>query len=409
MLRRRLIGLALASAAVPAVAADPLPPLRVERRRLLDPAGRAFAVKGINLGNWLVPEGYMFKFKTARSPRRIYAAFERILGVDGAAAFWARWRDVYVDGADIRFIAAAGFNVVRVPFHYASLVRHGTPTRFEGEGYARLDALVAWARAAGLRVILDMHAAPGGQTGFNHDDGSGYPLMFYVPAHRALTIAIWRRLAARYRGEPAMLGFDLLNEPVAPYHDVSRLNNKLEGFYRDATAAIRAEDPDRIVFLAGGQWSTSLEMFGRPFAPNLVYTYHAFWSSSRRDSIQRHIDFSLRHDVPLLIGETGEWTDDWHAAFRELHERLGIGWCFWTYKNLDTPSTVASIRRPEGWADVVAIADGTAPAEGAALARARAAIDAYVADVPLARNAINAGYLRALGMRVPPVPGAAAR
>lgn len=78
MLRRRLIGSALASAAsiaAPAAAAAPLPPLRVERRRLVDAAGRAFAVKGINLGNWLVPEGYMFKFKTARSPRRIYAAF----------------------------------------------------------------------------------------------------------------------------------------------------------------------------------------------------------------------------------------------------------------------------------------------------------------------------------------------
>ena len=99
-------------------------------------------------------------------------------------------------------------------------------------------------------------------------------------------------------------------------------------------------------------------MFGPPFADNLAYTYHSFWASTKRDSIQRHLNFSSRYDVPLFLGETGELTDEWNARFRKLNETHGIGWSFWTYKNLDTPSTVVSIPRPDGWNEIVAFADG---------------------------------------------------
>jgi hypothetical protein len=155
-----------------------------------------------------------------------------------------------------------------------------------------------------------------------------------------------------------ILGYDILNEPIAPYHDVATLNPRLEPFYRRVTREIRAVDPGRIVILAGGQWSSSFDMFGPPFADNLAYTYHSFWASTKRDSIQRHLNFSNRYNVPLFLGETGELTDEWNARFRILHETHGIGWSFWTYKNLDTPSTVVSIPRPEGWNDIVAFADG---------------------------------------------------
>jgi hypothetical protein len=100
----------------------------------------------------------------------------------------------------------------------------------------------AGAREMGLYVIIDLHAAPGGQTGINHDDGSGYPLMFYLPRERELTVKFWQAIAQHYRGNPAILGYDLLNEPIAPTHD-AMLNSKLEPFYREVTAAIRQADP----------------------------------------------------------------------------------------------------------------------------------------------------------------------
>ena len=161
-----------------------------------------------------------------------------------------------------------------------------------------------------------------------------------------LTVKLWRRSPSAIAGNPAILGYDILNEPIAPYHDVATLNPRLEPFYREVTTAIREVDPGRIVFLAGGQWSSSFDMFGPPFADNLAYTYHLFWASTKRDFIQRHLNFSNRYDVPMFLGETGELTDEWNDRFRKLNETHGIGWSFWTYKNLDTPSTVVSIPRP---------------------------------------------------------------
>jgi endoglucanase len=133
----------------------------------------------------------------------------------------------------------------------------------------------------------------------------------------------------------------------------SYLNPRLEPFYRDVVAAIRSVDPNHLVFLAGAQWSTSFEVFGRPFDANSVYTYHKFWANPTRDSLQSYLDFSNRWNVPLLIGETGELTNAWNEKFRLLHEQFGIGWCFWPYKNLDSDSAVVSIAKPAKW-DLIA-------------------------------------------------------
>jgi hypothetical protein len=346
-----------------------------------------------------MPEGYMFKFEVAKAPYQIADAFKRLLGREKAAAFWKRFRATYIGPDDVAFIKAAGFNTVRIPLHYRLFMTDDGA--IEGEGWALLDRVLGWAKQAGLLAILDLHAAPGGQTGINHDDGPGYPLMFYVPRDRALTVKLWRAIALRYRGNATILGYDLLNEPIAPYHDVATLNPRLEPFYEEVTAAIREVDPGRIVFLAGGQWSSSFDMFGPPFADNLAYTYHSFWASTWRDSIQRHLNFSNRYGVPLFLGETGELTDTWNEGFRKLHEAHGIGWAFWTYKNLDTPSTVVSIRRPEGWSDIAAFADGRRRDKPPPALIDRA-ITQYLDGLPFAYGEIRWSYLESLGLKSSP-------
>src|ERR1700735_2760164 len=249
--------------------------IRTDGKHLVVGNGERFAIKGTNLGNWLVPEGYMFKFTRARAPSEIDAVIRGLIGPQDAARFWTEFRDVYVAKEDIDFIKAAGFNTVRVPLHWGLFVKPETTVgedQFEGPGWALLDRLVGWCREAGLRVILDLHAAPGGQTGVNHDDGVGFPLTFYVPRYRAQTVALWKAIAAHYRDEPTVLGYDLLNEPISPYSDEAYLNPRLEPLYREIVAAIRSVDANHVVLLAGGQWSTSFAMFDRPFDANAVYT-----------------------------------------------------------------------------------------------------------------------------------------
>ena len=136
---------------------------RAQGKFIVAPDGGKLLLRGINLGNWLVPEGYMFHFeKGPASFREIAGLFNELIGPAEAARFWTAYRDGYVREADIRFLRDAGFNSVRIPFHY-QLVD-------SGEAVPLLDRVIAWCRQAHLWVILDMHCAPGGQTGTNIDD-----------------------------------------------------------------------------------------------------------------------------------------------------------------------------------------------------------------------------------------------
>ena len=106
------------------------------------------------------------------------------------------------------------------------------------DGFARVDSLVEWCRESDLYLILDMHDAPGGQTGDNIDDSYGYPWLFDSEASQQLYCDIWRRIADRYKDEPVILGYELFNEPIAPYFEnMEELNGKLEEVYKKGVAA----------------------------------------------------------------------------------------------------------------------------------------------------------------------------
>ena len=160
-----------------------------------------------------------------------------------------------------------------------------------------------------------------------------------------------------------------------------------------------------MLLLAGAQWSTNFAVFGRPFDSNTVYTYHKFWAHPTRDSVQSYLNFGNRWNVPVLIGETGELSDAWNVSFRELNEKFGIGWCFWTYKNLDSATTVISIQKPDGWNLIAAAGsaevgtlnpDSLPPRE-----QAQAILDAYLEAARFGNGRVNGGYLASLGLAAP--------
>ena len=371
-------------------------------KEIVSPNGTPLLLKGINLGNWLLPEGYMFKFKATNSPRLIQAAISELVGEDEARQFWKTYRDNYITQADISFIKQSGFNSVRVPFSYRLFVSDG---RLEGPGYELLDRVVDWCRREGLYVILDMHAAPGGQTGDNIDDSFGYPFLFESSESQELTVNLWRKIAARYRDQTTVIGYDLLNEPIAHYFDASSLNPKLEPLYRKIVAGIREVDRNHIIFLGGAQWDTNFKVFGPPFDPKLAYTFHKYWMTVNQDAIQEYLSFRDKYNVPIWMSESGENNDEWIDSFRRLLEAHDIGWCFWPYKKLEATSCIVSINSPDDWATVIAFVEGPRntfeevrkhrpPKE-----RVRKALNDYLERIKFANCRVNQGYLKALGLR----------
>ena len=383
----------------------------VKGKQIVSADGQPLLLKGIGLGNWLLPEGYMFHFKHANSPRLISSVFNELIGEDEARKFWKTYRDRYVTREDIRFIKRAGFNSVRVPFNYRLLVTDDDPPALKGPGYELLDRLIKWCVAEKVYVILDMHAAPGGQTGDNIDDSWGYPFLFDSPESQDLTVKLWGKLATRYRNEKMLIGYDLLNEPIAHHFDTDRLNPKLEPLYKRITAEIRKTDKNHIVFLGGAQWDTNFGMFGAPFDGKAAYTFHKYWTDPTKAVIQDYIDYGNKHNVPLWMGESGENTDEWIDAFRSMLETNAIGWCFWPYKKLDSSRGVVSIPKPEGWDAIVTYADGPRATfaeireKRPAQATAKKVLDEFLQNISLARCKANEGYLKALGLKVPEAEG----
>jgi len=195
--------------------------------------GKLFYIKGTNLGNWLVPEGYMFKFKNANSPRFIQTLINELIGPGGAKIFWKKYLDNYITRDDIHYLRSTGMNSIRIPFHYKIF----TDEEYLGgqgsaRGFALMDRVISWCKLEGLYVILDMHCAPGGQTGDNIDDSWGTPFLFESEESQQQTINTWTMIANHYRNEPMVIGYDLLNEPIATYFDSSRYNHYLEPLYK---------------------------------------------------------------------------------------------------------------------------------------------------------------------------------
>ncbi|HEV8369373.1 MAG TPA: glycoside hydrolase family 5 protein [Pyrinomonadaceae bacterium] len=373
-------------------------------KQIVSADGKPLLLKGINLGNWLLPEGYMFKFKTANSPRLIHTFINQLIGEDDGRRFWKTYRDNYITQDDIHFLKRGGFNSVRVPFNYRLFVSADDSTKLEGEGYALLDRVVSWCRQEGLYVILDMHAAPGGQTGDNIDDSWGYPFLFENSESQELTVRIWQKIAGRFHSDPTVLGYDLLNEPIATYFDANYFNPKLEPLYRKIVAGIRAVDKNHIIFLGGAQWNNNFKVFGPPFDSKLAYTFHKYWFDVNQTAIQEYVDFRDKYDVPVWMGESGENTDEWVSSYRTLLERNEIGWCFWPYKKVDATSCVVSINRPTDWDAIVAFAENPRTTfEEVRKARPtkekiKNALDGYLQNIKLENCRVNRGYLNALGM-----------
>lgn len=380
---------------------------RTDHKRIVDAAGRPLLTHATNLGNWLVPEGYMWLFEAGpQSANEIRALVLELLGPEGSEAFWRKYLENYISQEDIALLHRAGFNAIRVPLHYSLFESD------DAEGFKLLDRLIAWSRAENIYVILDLHAVPGGQTGANIDDSAGYPWLYNSPQEQEHLIAVWRRLAAHYRDEPTVLGYDLLNEPIPHFPKLAPLNNLLEPLYKRLSEEIRKIDANHILFLGGAQWDSNFSVFGKPFDANVAYTFHKYWTAPDESVIRPYIDFREHYDVPIWLGESGENTDDWISQFVKTLESNNIGWAFWPYKKMEKSSAVVSIIPPADWGKIVEFAKlprGTAHVEERLKKRPEQetinrAFDELLENIRLEKCRVNAGYLKALGMKADVAP-----
>jgi endoglucanase len=333
--------------------------VRVDHGQLVDGLNAPLLLRGVGLGNWLLPEGYMWKFEPPgpQSPRQIEALFSDLVGPQRAAQFWTEFRDRFITEADIERIAAEGMNHVRLPIN-SRIVMDETGALI-ASGLELIDRLIGWCRTHRLWVVLDLHGAPGGQTGTNIDDSpNGEPELFFDRRYQDQTVDLWVALARRYRDEPVVAAYDLLNEPL-PNAYGTQYAGELIALYRRLTAAIREVDPHHVIIYEGTHWATDWSIFTEVWDANSVLQFHKYWSPPDTPSIKRFLTTARDLGLPIYMGEGGENNLAWLQTAFQLYEDHEISWNFWPWKKIDTRTSPCSVDPPDGWADLVAFASGS--------------------------------------------------
>jgi len=211
-----------------------------------------------------------------------------------------------------------------------------------------------------MYVILDLHAAPGGQ-GFDQaisDYNPDLPSLWESQANRDKMVALWGRIAEHYKDEPVIAGYDLLNEPNWNLNQ----GQELRELYGDVTDAIRAVDQTHILFIEGNWFANDFTGLTPPWDDNLVYSPHKYWSFNDQASIQWVLDMRNEFNVPLYLGESGENSNVWFKDAIALLAEHNIGWAWWPMKKIESVAGPLSVEKTEGWNQLLSFWRGGGPA-----------------------------------------------
>jgi len=330
--------------------------LSIRGRDLINQAGETVTLRGFGLGGWMNMENFITGYPANEEAMR--EALHSVLGPERYERFFDRFLEDFFDAQDAAFVHSLGLNLLRLPVNYRHFEDDSAPLVIRESGLRRLDRVIDICAAHGIYTIIDLHALPGYQNQHWHSDNPTHVALFWKHKHFQDRVAhLWEALAERYRGNAWVAGYNLINEPADP------TGQMLMPVYRRLHDAIRAVDPDHILFLEGNRYSLDFHMFGEPW-PNVVYTTHdyalpGFIDGGPYPGISRgvHVDrevleqtfldrtkYMRETGTPIWVGEFGPvYTGDAERdAMRyrllqdqlEIYRRHGASWAIWTYKDI---------------------------------------------------------------------------
>jgi endoglucanase len=308
---------------------------------IVDGNNNQIQLRGMGLGGWLVPEGYMLQTSSfANSPTEIRSAIENLVGSSNADKLDGLYRSTFVQRKDIDSLARWGFNSVRLPMHFNLL--SPSPGEYLEPGFAIIDSLLDWCTADQLYLILDLHCAPGGQNSINISDYQGFPSLWESPDFQTWTAEIWKTIAARYSTHPWIGGYDLLNETAWSF---SGGNAPLRNLLVRITDSIRTVDRNHMIFAEGNWYATDFSNLTPSWDANMAWSFHKYWNTNEYSSFQSFLTLRANTNTPLWMGESGENSNQWFSDAIFLLEAYHIGWSWWTHKKIESISCPLSVTK----------------------------------------------------------------
>jgi aryl-phospho-beta-D-glucosidase BglC (GH1 family) len=323
--------------------------LKASGKQIVNEKNENILLRGIGLGGWMLQEGYMLKLQGTNPQYSIKKRIDSLLSPEQTQEFYDTWLSNFVTKADIDSLHKWGFNSVRLPMHYnlftlpAEQEADSNKQTWLTKGFALTDSLLSWCKANNMYLILDLHAAPGGQGNDLNiaDRDSTKPSLWQSDANKIKTIELWRKLAERYKDEPNIAGYDILNEPNWGFDDVNdkhgqkeEHNKPLRELFINITNAIRSVDKKHIIIIEGNAWGNNYKGIFPLWDNNTVLSFHKYWNNNDVQSIQHILDARNQYNVPVWLGETGENSNVWFADAVQLFEENSIGWSWWPLKKI---------------------------------------------------------------------------
>jgi len=335
--------------------------LKIDGRHIVDQFESNIVLRGVCLGGYLNMENFITGFPGQESNLRKVLISE--LGEKRGTFFVERLLRHFLNESDFEFLKSIGVNVVRLPINYHHLEKDEKPFEYIEEGFEKIDRVVEMAKKWGIYVILDLHVAPGFQNnGWHCDNSIGVPLLWKHPHFQERTLKLWEAIAARYANEPAVAGYDMLNEPSAP------TPNHLSNFYRRLIESIREKDQNHIIFLESDVVLRKFKGFDDFDSSNLAYSSHNYldmtlggrsypgymrdkWidKNAIEEEFIRTNDWVLKNNLAGWVGEFGAIFDgtvkDMHKINAlsdqiDVFEKHEHSWTIWTYKDVNVTAPV---------------------------------------------------------------------
>ncbi|NML67527.1 cellulase family glycosylhydrolase [Hymenobacter sp. RP-2-7] len=370
--------------------------LQASGPKMVNASNQEVILRGVNLGGWQVQEGYMMKPGFSGTQGSIKKGLYNQGQNDGQVeSFYQQWRDNFFTKADIDYLKDKGFNCVRLPLHYELFLTasqrgvrtgvskgstsygdylnalrgwYGNNQLFTDpstlEGFRLIDEVLSWCGGNGMYVVLDLHAAPGAQgSDTNISDAlvSGGNDFWNNQINQDVANRLWQALSTRYKGDPRVAMYDVLNEPNnIPNTSSQNGNQRLHDVLQRFINTIRGNGDNHLILLEGNGFGNDYNyMEKRTFSntANLVYNSHRYSGSgyeidNNPNSVDGNQPNSLRlignltrfrsdNNVPIWVGETGENSAQWMSDAAKGLNQVGIGYCHWTYKRFENNSNAA--------------------------------------------------------------------
>jgi endoglucanase len=336
--------------------------LHRDGQKIVDGNGNNVLLRGLGIGGLMVQEGYMLKTADFAGPQyQIKQKITELIGEKNATEFYNTYKANGLTKRDVDSLAAWGFNSIRLPMHYNLYTLPIEKESVKGantwldEGFKMTDDLLNWCAANKMYLILDLHAAPGGQgkdANISDYDTSKQSL-WESTANQDKMVAFWKKIATRYKDHPWIGGYDVLNEPNWNFSGTNQngcdetKNEPLRALQLRITKAIREVDTNHIIIIEGNCWGNNYKGIFPLWDENMVLSFHKYWSNNDTGAIQDIMNLRKEHNVPIWLGESGENSNVWFQEVLKLVESNNIGWAFWPMKKVENIAGVTNVKETE--------------------------------------------------------------